>query len=296
MATELTNKFNAVVTNRIIEYFQNQITYDPDGDWDSTLSEFIANGGYTRFIVVYNTVSLKLWFGNRADGFAIINEIADFTNVFVDNFCKIGRKKLPDFATYGLPGYLGLSRCNQPSMSSFDIEEITNVSKFNGKPVPRFYYGDVTPGDNGYWLLPLDSSGCNVHWVEALYKLNIMGEAFMYMEIDGANCIDETKPYNISKFTIENNKTNGVVNSSFAKIPIPTTPLSQWFDRDSVPYKLYYPPAERIRKIRIRLRYHNGQLVNFGVFNYSFMLEFNILVPQILRNSNVQVVPPPMGR
>jgi hypothetical protein len=135
-------------------------------------------------------------------------------------------------------------------------------------------------------LLPLDSSGCDVHWVEAFWKLNIMGEPYLYMEIQGQNCIDETSPYNLSKFTIENNVTNGVVNSAFAKMAIPTTPLSQWFDRDSTPYKLYYPPAERIRRLRFKIRYHNGQQANFGVFNFSFMLEFTLQTPQILRSSS----------
>ena len=105
----------------------------------------------------------------------------------------------------------------------------------------------------------------------------------MYMEIDGLNCIEETSPYNVSPFTLTTNKTNGIVNSAFAKIAIPTTPMSQWFDRDAHPYKLYLPPAERIRKLKIKIRYHNGQLVNFGVFNYSFVLEFSLYSSQQLR-------------
>jgi hypothetical protein len=112
-----------------------------------------------------------------------------------------------------------------------------------------------------------------------------MGPAYMYMEIEGQNCIDETSPYNVSDFTLKSNETNGIVNSSFAKISIPTTPLSQWFDRDSLPYKLYNPPAERMRKLKFKFRYHNGQLANFGVFNYSFVIEFTLQTPQILRKS-----------
>ena len=110
-----------------------------------------------------------------------------------------------------------------------------------------------------------------------------MGPAYFYMEIAGQNSIDETSPYNLSKFTQQTNDTNGIVNSSFAKIAIPTTPISQWFDRDSVPYKIYLPPAERIRRLKIKIRYHNGELVNFGTFDYSFMLEFFILQPQQTR-------------
>jgi hypothetical protein len=105
------------------------------------------------------------------------------------------------------------------------------------------------------------------------------------MEIDGQNCIDETQPYNVSDFTIKTNSTNGIVNSSFAKIAVPVTPISQWFDRDSLPYKFYYPPAEKIRKLSIKIRYHNGQLVNFGFFNFSFVIEFLVQLPQILRTS-----------
>jgi hypothetical protein len=112
------------------------------------------------------------------------------------------------------------------------------------------------------------------------------------MEIEGQNCIDETSPYNLSPFTLRTNITNGVVNSAFAKMPIPTTPISQWFDRDSLPYKYYYPPAERMRKFRIKIRYHNGRLVDFGVFNYSFVIEFTLQLPQILRSSNTITYPP----
>lgn len=296
MATELTNKFNYVVTTRIVEYFEKQIIAYPSDGWDVTLSDFLTNGGYNRFIIVYNNVSLKLWFGNRADGFEILNELGEVSDILTDDVCLGTRQRLPDFSTYGLPGFLGLSRCNQTSVSSFSLTDIANSAKISGMPVPRFYYGDVTPGDNGYWLLPLDLSGCQVHWIESFWKLNIMGEPYLYMELFENNCIDETKPYNVSKFTIQTNKTNGEVNSAFAKMAVPTTPLSQWFDRDSTPYKLYYPPAERIRKLRIRIRYHNGQVANFGVFNYSFMLEFTLQVPQILRSSNSIVVPPPMGR
>jgi hypothetical protein len=158
---------------------------------------------------------------------------------------------------------------------------------------PRFFYGDVFPGDDGYWLQadPL-LEGSTVYWVESTYKINIMGPAFIYMEVEGQNCIDETSPYNFSEFTFKTNETNGIANSAFAKIPVPTTPLAQWFDRESLPYKFYYPPAERMRKLKIKLRYHDGQLVNFGVFNYSFVVEFVLQLPQILRNSNTVKHPP----
>jgi hypothetical protein len=114
-----------------------------------------------------------------------------------------------------------------------------------------------------------------------------MGPAYIYMEIAGLNNIDETSPYDLTKFTQETNETNGRVNSAFAKMAIPTTPLSQWFDRDSIPYKYFNPPADRIRRLSIKIRFHNGKLADFSTFPYSFMLEFGILQPQILRRGKV---------
>jgi hypothetical protein len=297
MVIELTNKLNFTTTKRIIEFFEKKNAQFPSDGWDNTLKEFNQKGGYNRFIVVYNNVSLKIWFGNRSDGFTLINEVGVFTNTILDGLCSSDYSHVPDGSNWGLPGYLGLPRCNVESVSSSGLTNVGSFQTFNGITVPRFYYGDVTPGDEGFWLLPYaDFSGSEVYWVETTFKVNLMGEAYMYMEIDGQNCIDETQPYNLSKFTLTTNQTNGIVNSSFAKIAIPTTPLSQWFDRDAVPYKVYNPPAERIRRLKFKLRYHNGRLVNFGVFNYSFMLQITLMVPQILRNSKTVVYPLPMGR
>jgi hypothetical protein len=261
MATELTNKFNEAVNIIITKYFT-------DNGYTALLAQFIASGGYKQFVIVYNTVGQRLWFGNKSSGFILTNS----TSLIKDNLIDTTRcvlPQLPDYSSWGLPGYLGLDRCDISSTSIVDF-------------VPRFYYGDVYPGDNGYWLLP-DLPTAQVSFLQADYKINLFGVSYIYMEIDGLNCIDETSPYNISPFTLTTNKTNGIVNSAFAKIAVPTTPMSQWFDRDSRPYKLYLPPAERIRKLKIKLRYHNGQLVNFGVFNYSFTLEFALYSSQQLR-------------
>ena len=109
------------------------------------------------------------------------------------------------------------------------------------------------------------------------------------MEIDGLNCVDETSPYNLSKFTKHTNETNGIANSFFAKIPITNRLISQYFEEDyNGPYKWYYPPAERIRKLKIKFRHHNGQLIDFGTKEYSFLLEFTLFRPQNLRETTIQ--------
>lgn len=284
MATELTNKFNTVITNFLNNYFTRTAAYN-------YAVELLNNaGGYNRFVIVYNAVGQRLWFGNTADQFVLTN---NFDAILVQDVinAQCSRKNvLPDFTAWGLPAYLGFTRCPATALSAAQVETnqsiiyntISGVSNSDVNvegSVPRFYYGNVTNGDNGYWLVP-SLPGATVYYLQAPAKINFMGPAFIYLEIDGMNTIDETSPYNISSFTTHTNETNGRVNSAFAKIPVPTTPISQWFDSDQKPYKYYNPPAERIRKIKLKLRYHNGQVVDFGLFEWSMLLEFTILRPQ----------------
>jgi len=281
MSIELTNKFNYITSQRISAYFFKK-------GWTDTLNEFQSKGGYTRFIIVYNNVSLKLWFGNRADGFTIVNEAGLLTNTFLDGLCKIDGTHVPDASNYGLPSYLGLPRCNTEAISSSTLENLGNTQQFNGITVPRFYYGDVFPGDDGFWLVPnTDLSGSQVYFIEAPFKINLMGPSSFYIEIPQLNCIDETQPFNISSFTVKTNGTNGISNSAFAKIDLTSTPISQFFNRESVSFKYFYPPLERLRRLSIKIRYHNGQLVDFSKFDYSFTLEFSLLNPQADRNYNI---------
>jgi hypothetical protein len=274
MVTELTNKFNAVVSKQIADYLLLNSGTNPG--YAAILDEFNLAGGYTQFVIVYNTVKQNIWFGNRSSSFTITNNTS-IIGTAVGDTLRCVRTQLPEYSNYGLPSFLGFTRCNVSSTTELNY-------------VPRFFFGDVFPGDNGYWLLPDETlPGCQVSYFECPYKINLMGPSHMYMEIDGLNCIDETSPFNLSRFTLTTNQTNSIVNSSFAKIPIPTTPLSQWFDKDCPTYKLFLPPAERIRKLKILIRYHNGEAVNFGTFNYTFLLEFTLYSSQQMRNYNMFV-------
>ena len=201
---------------------------------------------------------------------------------------------LPEWANWGLPSYLGFTRCDATSynvqefIEKLPVEGPIVTALLNNSEVPRFYYGDAVEGsgDAGYWLIP-NLPGATVYFLEAPFKISFMGPAYIYMEVDGMNCIDETSPWNLSNYTSHTNQTNGIVNSSFAKIAVPTTPISQWFDNDMGPYKYWNPPAERIGKLKFKFRYHNGTLVEFGQFQYSFMIEFNLLKPQQERSYSI---------
>ena len=273
ISTELTNRFNTAVSSVIANSLKTVPTYIAQNLYD----EFIANS-YNEFIIVYNTVAQKLYFGNRSSQFELTNDSEEYFQVGILQSNCLNKNIYPEFVNWGLPAYLGLTRCPSFSVKS-GVENL-----------PRFYYGDSSPGDGGYWLTPNPLlPGSTVGYVQAPLKINLMGPSAFYMELDGMNCVDETMPFAISRFTMQTNETNGVVNSAFAKIPIPTTPLSQWFDNGMDSYMLYNPPAEKIRKLRLKLRYHNGAPVYFGSFDYSFSLEFNMLVPQLNRKMNVYV-------
>jgi len=274
MATELTNKMNYIVTQQIFTFFESHLP-----EYQTVLDAF---SNYARFVVVYDSVSQKLWFGNKCDQFTFPNDSVLYSQNDEQNLVCSKRRANPSFADWGLPAYLGFTCC---PMTSHTVEEgIANDPSIDYiVQLPRFYHGDaiVGSGDGGFWLEPdPDLVGTQVTFFQAPFKISFMGPSYIYMEIDGMNCIDETSPWAMSSYTSHNNQTNGVANSSFAKIAVPITPISQWFDSDMGPYKYWNPPEERISKIKFRFRYHNGKLVDFGQYEYSFVLEFKLLRPQ----------------
>ena len=269
MVTELTNKFNEVLYNYIYQYFVTN-SIDPD-----IISEFTA-AGYSDFVIVYNEVTQKIWFGNKCATFILLNidnnspyvldsnDDVTENELFVSTPCPPSKTQLLDYTNWGLGSYLGLPR--RP------------VTSTPSDTLPRFYYGDVVVGDKGYWLVPASfSPDSSLNYIEADFKINIRGPNYFYMDIVQLNIIDETNPYNLTRIYWNTNETNSRVNASFAKITIPykSDLCVQCFENNRA-YKIYNPPAERMRKIKLRMRYHNGQLVNFGGTEYSFTLEFTL--------------------
>jgi hypothetical protein len=264
LSIELTRKMNEKISIFLYEYF--------------TVNNIISiYQAYNEFVVAFHAVSQKMWFGNKSTSFILHNDDVSFhlqTKCITNNSRQ---NVLPEFDNWGLPFNLGFTR-----------------KKVQGTPAIerlRFYYGDVFPNDNGYWIVPnTDLTNSNVYYLEAPLKINIMGPGYFYMEMAGFNYLDETSPYCLNEFTSSTNITTGIVNSAFAKICIPTCPLSQWFDNEKQPIKYFDPPAERIRRLKLRFRYHNGFLVDFASFEFSFTLQLNILRPQIKKKYNLSSI------
>jgi hypothetical protein len=275
---ELTNKMNEAVTFFIVTYLvsKGEIEY---------LNEFLkpdseGRVGYNEFIVVYNDVSTQLWFGNSSSKFIITNSNEKvYGSNTVSTLTNCISNSLPEYSYWGLPAYLGFERTDAVSIG-------VNHS-FLRIFIPRFYY---LPGNQGEWLKPnLNLPGSDVYYLQAPNKSNLNGPAYFYLDIKELNCIDELDPYVLNNYTLTNNTSSGRVNSSFARVSVGTNvnSTSPWYSQANNPYKLFVPPLERLRKLNVRVREHNGQLVNFYNHEFSFIIQFTVYSPQIERKYNI---------
>lgn len=256
MANELTNKFNEAVNLKITQFLnnhKNDVSFNKFHFAESSTKIKDNNFHYNEFIFAYDEVKQKIMIGNKKDGF-IINNSSLFDKTYLQN------RNYKEFNNWGLSSHLGLSMTDDNSIEQTDT-------------LPRFYYVE---GNNGYWL-PSYGDDVKVHYIEPKEKINLFGPSYFYLECAGLNCIDETSPYEMNEYTLTNNTTNSRVRSALAKIPIPSTPMSQYFDTNSN-YCVAVDKRSRLSKLVFKLRYHNGELVSFGRFEYSFTIEF-IMTP-----------------
>jgi hypothetical protein len=96
----------------------------------------------------------------------------------------------------------------------------------------------------------------------------------IYIELEKYNKCDEIKPFLYYNY---NNANSGIVNSAFAKIPIYPFEDNKGLVNDgyfeNISY--YQPPIDKIAKLKLKFRYHNGMLVDFHNFNVSLSIEIN---------------------
>lgn len=277
LAMELQNMMNESVQ---LFVYNTMVDNGYPGAEDFLNGSSLHTGGYNGFSVVFNTVSHHLWFGNNNAQFTMTNTSQTILDELEPIFCTF--KSSPDFSNYGLPSNLGFTRDNITANESI-LPSDYRLNYTNYKvPIPLGGAGDWIYAD------PLWNNG-PIYYLKCPKKINLMGYSHFYMDIAGLNNINETYPYNLSNFTNSTNQTNGRVDSAFAKIAVPGLPLSMWFDSNvESNYKLFDPPAERLRRLNITLRYHNGMLVNFESFNFTFCLEFTVLTGVISAKYNLR--------
>ena len=283
MITELTNKMNDAVSTKLFDNF---------APYNQPPSSIVAPGGiefdYRRFKVNYNRVQQNIWFGNNADRFTLTNSNTLLSSFLETNLSCNNTRRTEDFSQWGLPDYIGLPRTDSKSIN----QTIIKNGDLELSIIFRPFFSYEPKGTAKYnWLTPNPSILTNdrVWWVESPYKINLMGPSYFYIDIPEFNFIDELYPYSLNKYTQTNSNNSGNVNSSIAKIPITSVPLTQSFGVNAgFSYKYFNPPAERISKLKIGVRYHNGVRPDFSNFPWSMTLQFILLEPSLLRQG-VQV-------
>ena len=118
------------------------------------------------------------------------------------------------------------------------------------------------------------------------------GQTHVYMEIEKFNSIDELEPYPVNSNSEKHNRVGGRKDSSFAVIPIvPHQDNHQYTTdtRDHSSLSYYNPPIEKVSKLKMKFRYHNGELVDFGDKELHVTIELNSLINEQSQRMNINV-------
>jgi hypothetical protein len=104
------------------------------------------------------------------------------------------------------------------------------------------------------------------------FVVNTYPEPSIFMEIVNLNKIDETAP---------DDRRDGIINGSFAKIPMNVDPGEFLYLLDTASYPInrhvYSPPISKTGTLQVRFRFHDGRTVNFNNVEHSFTLEFELI-------------------
>jgi hypothetical protein len=257
-------------------YTPNQLANELTNRMNQAVEDFLG-APYSNFVVVYYDVSQKFWFGNKTSSFRLLfDKIEDYATgipypeqclVLPPNTLFYGRN-----TKWGLPYYLGFEK-------EIYISDGPNADPLN------FEYKQVSDPD--YNWLPVGGFD-----VVAPNRIAILGETCFYMELDKYNDMDELRPYPRLTNSAINNSYNGMIDAAFAKIPILGIPNSQFFDsRNGLLQNMsqFFPPLERLTKVKVKFRYHDGTLVDFSNTDFSFTLEFDCYRDEMARDLSLRI-------
>ena len=211
------------------------------------------------FNVDFNNVSQKPHFTSASKDFSFIFFDPDISyNTSSNSPCN--NNVYDQHSNWGLGHNLGFD--NKQWVESHAVHDTSNSDIF-------FYY-------NSNQLVPTSAVGAII----PPKQIELNQNQFIYLEIDKYNTSDEIKPFINDRL---NNTNTGLVNSYFAKIPIKYNTYNGNSINQSLTTKddfidslsYYQPPIEKISKLKIKFRYHNGLPVDLGNFNISLTLEFN---------------------
>jgi hypothetical protein len=197
------------------------------------------------FDILHNLINNKIYFTSTSD-FSL-----NFNQNYTYNVCNNYNNIHKQHSNWGLGYLLGFKE-----KKIYYSNQHTSISISN-----EFIYDETFISPSNYIKTE------NMH--------NLDETNFIYLEIEKLNNSDELEPYLINNHTNEN---NGKINSFFAKFPIIQSEYKQNLsvkDFFIESYSYFQPPLEKINKIKIKLRYHNGMLIDLQNNNISLTFEIN---------------------
>ena len=206
---------------------------------------------YNKFICKHNVVNNTFWFGNSQDNFTLLfNKEESYS--LPSGYVRVFRND----KFWGLPYFLG-----------FDKKEYNSVATTSDF---GFDYESPTKwlSTSGYYV---DSNNNR--------EINLYGRNVIYVELDKKNKIDELTPYSKKTSTMYGNDYSGKTGSAFAKLIFENDENKCCLDNGTERKISYYSPALRhIDRLRFRFRFHDQLLVDFRNRDFSFSLEFTMLM------------------
>jgi hypothetical protein len=268
-----------------------------------------ALSAYDNFRVFYDEVRQRLLFGNKEDAFTFIYSAPEsYDDAPCYAPCIYGAQTPSPSATirwnqytnWGLGYNLGFVKClpsecgNVISANQAVAVPVTSIQRVNyvinpnasSAPYPVGYeWLTVALGGTGYVLVPPNPP-------------SLTGASDMYVEIDRYNYLDEMQPYSAHTNNSRNNDYNGIVNAAFAKIPLRVKPtkivsaLEYMYGDEpqdtSQGFSTFFPPLDKLSKLKFKFRYHDGTLVNFGGQNFSFTVALYMYRDEIARSKQLR--------
>ena len=263
---------------------------------------------YANFKVFYDEVRQRLLFGNTQDPFTFIYSAAESYDSGACHAPCVHSSaaaqtahviRWNQYTNWGLGYNLGFVKC-LPSECG-NPTDVVNANKAAAVPVTSsqsVYYTNPAPPAIGYEWLTVALGGTGYVLVPP-NPPSLNGSTDMYMEIDRYNYEDEMQPYSVHTNNGRNNDYNGIVNGAFAKIPLRTKPtlavsmLEHMFGNEpqdtSQGFATFFPPLDKLSKLKFKFRYHDGTPVDFGGQNFSVTVALYMYRDEIARSKQLRV-------
>jgi len=260
---------------------------------------------YNKFRVFYDEVRQRLLFGNTTDPFEIIYNAPESYDSAPCHACPpstqpgqpITNSKWNQYTNWGLAYNLGFVKC-QNGNGCYPSAPTNTSAATAVVGDQKVYYINSSSGSQGTTWLPVGTGNTGYVLIPP-NPPSLTGDTAIYLEIDKYNYQDELQPYSENTNNGRNNDYNGIVNASFAKIPILIKPtrIASTLDYQfgvtpsdtAEGMSSFFPPLDKLSKFKFRFRYHDGTLVNFGGQNFNFTLALYCYRDEIARSKSLRI-------